>query len=287
MQGKIVLVTGATNGIGKVTAQELANKGATVVIVGRNRAKTEETLNDIKAQSKNNNVDMLLGDLSSMADVRRIAEEFKRKYNRLDVLVNNAGAVFVQRQETVDGYEMTFALNHLSYFLLTNLLLDVIKASAPARIVNVSSEAHMTGPLKFDDLQNKNNYGGMGGFGPYGQSKLANVMFTYELARRLQGTNVTANVLHPGFVASGFGKNNTGWMRFVMRILHNFAISEADGAKTMIYLASSPEVEGVTGKYWDKSKPVKSSTVSYDEAAQRRLWEISEQLTGLTTGAAV
>lgn len=285
MQGKIVLVTGATNGIGKVTAHELAKKGATVVIVGRNRAKTEETLNDIKAKSGNNNVDMLLGDLSSMAEVRRVAEEFKRKYNRLDVLINNAGAWFTSREETVDGYEMTFALNHLSYFLLTNLLLDVLKASAPARIINVSSEAHMSVSMDFDDLQNKKSF--TGGFKPYSQSKLANVLFSYELARRLQGTGVTVNSLHPGFVATGFGKNNSGLMKWVMSIAHRFALTEEQGAQTIIHLASSPEVEGVTGKYWEKSKPIKSSTVSYDEAAQRRLWEVSEQLTGLSTGAPV
>ncbi len=281
MQGKIVLITGATNGIGKVAALELAKKGATVVIVGRNRAKTEETLNEIKTKSGNPNVEMLIGDLSVLADVRRIAGEFKSKHDRLDVLVNNAGAVFASRQETADGYEMTFALNHLSYFLLTNLLLDVLKANAPSRIVNVSSEAHTNLALDFDDLQSKKSYA-MGGFNPYGRSKLANVLFTYELARRLAGTGVTANVLHPGLVASGFGKNNPGLMNWIMNLVHLFAISEEKGAETIVYLASSPEVEGVTEKYWDKSKAVSSSQASYDEAAQKRLWEISEQMTGLT-----
>jgi NAD(P)-dependent dehydrogenase (short-subunit alcohol dehydrogenase family) len=249
--------------------------------VGRNPSKTEATLHEIKLQSGNASVDMLLGDLSSMADVRRIAADFKRKHQRLDVLVNNAGAWFAARQETVDGYEMTFALNHLSYFLLTNLLLDVLKASAPARIVNVSSDAHTTAPLNFDDLQHKKSYEGRG-FIAYGQSKLANVLFTYELARRLQGTGVTANVLHPGFVATGFGINNGGLMRLGMKIAHLFAIDEEKGAQTMFHLATSPEVEGISGKYWDKSKAVSSSRASYDETAQRRLWEISEQMTGLT-----
>ncbi|MFN8376694.1 MAG: SDR family oxidoreductase [Anaerolineae bacterium] len=284
MQGKIVLVTGATNGIGKVAALELAKKGATVVIVGRNRAKTEAVLNEIKTQSGSQKVDLLLGDLSVQADVRRLASEFKSKYTRLDVLLNNAGAVFANRQETADGYEMTFALNHLSYFLLTHLLLDVLKASAPSRIVNVASDAHNGASLNFDDLQNKKGYP-VGGFGPYGQSKLANIMFSYELARRLQGTGVTVNVLHPGFVATGFGRNNGGLMGLVMPIAQLFAMNEQEGAKTMIYLASSPEVEGVSGKYWDKSKAVKSSPVSYDEAAQRRLWEVSEQMTGLKVQA--
>ncbi len=286
MQGKTVLISGATNGIGKQSALELAKMGAQVVIIGRNKAKTEETLREIQTASGNQDVHMLLADLSSMADVRRVAGDFRKQFKRLDVLLNNAGGVFNTRQETVDGYEMTFALNHLSYFLLTNLLLDMLKANAPSRIVNVSSEAQSGGALDFDDLQLKTSYG-MGGFKAYAQSKLMNVMFTYELARRLAGTNVTANVLHPGFVNSGFGKNNQGLMQIVMSIATLFAINVENGAKTSVYLASSPEVAGVTGKYFDKSKAKKSSCSSYDEAAQKRLWEISEQLTGITTPAAV
>jgi NAD(P)-dependent dehydrogenase (short-subunit alcohol dehydrogenase family) len=285
MQGKIVLVTGATNGIGKVTALELAKKGATTVIVGRNRAKTEATMKEIQAQSGNSKVSMLLGDLSLMADVRRIAAEFKQKYDRLDVLVNNAGAWFSERQETAEGIEMTFALNHLSYFLLTNLLLDLIKASAPARIINVSSRVHADEPLNFDDLQNTKNYGRNNGLRVYGQSKLANVMFTYELARRLQGTNITANVLHPGIIGSSFGLNNKGvLMKVAMTFYSILAQPPEEGAKTIVYLAASPEVEGITGKYWVKSKAVPSSQDSHDKAAQRRLWEVSEQMTGLSVG---
>jgi NAD(P)-dependent dehydrogenase (short-subunit alcohol dehydrogenase family) len=280
MQGKIVLVTGATNGIGKVTALELAKMGATVVIVGRDRAKSEATLKEIQAQSGSTHVDMLLGDLSLMADVRRVAAEFKQKYDRLDVLVNNAGALFSERQETAEGIEMTFALNHLSYFLLTVLLLDVLKSSAPSRIINVSSRVHADAPLDFDDLQNKKNYG-RNGLRVYGQSKLANVLFTYELARRLEGTNVTANALHPGIIGSGFGLNSKGMMKFAMTMYSILARPPEEGAKTQIYLASSPEVEGITGKYWVKSKVVPSSKDSHDTAAQRRLWEISEQMTGL------
>lgn len=280
MNGKICLITGATNGIGKVTARELAKMGATVVIVGRNAARTEATVYGIKKQTGNESVDQIVADLSSMAEVRRAAEEFKSRYKRLDVLVNNAGALFAQRRETVDGYEMTFALNHLAYFLLTSLLLEMLKASAPSRVVNVGSDAHYTAKLNFDDLHNKRAYR-MFGNEAYGQSKLANVLFTYELARRLEGTGVTANVLHPGFVASGFGHNNRGVVRLAMKVLHRFALAPEQGAETAIYLASSPEVEGVTGKYFEKRKAMKSSPASYDEAVARRLWEISEQMVGL------
>jgi NAD(P)-dependent dehydrogenase (short-subunit alcohol dehydrogenase family) len=280
MNGKVVLITGATNGIGRVAALELAKMSANVVVVGRDAARTEATVHEIKTQTGSSAVDQIIADLSSMAEVRRLAEEFKSRYKRLDVLINNAGAVFARRQETVDGYEMTFALNHLAYFLLTNLLLDVLKTSAPARIVNVSSDAHTSARMNFDDLHSKRSYGQVG-FSPYSQSKLANVLFTYELARRLQGTNVTANVLHPGFVASGFGRNNRGLMDLIMRVIHRFALSSEEGAQTIIYLASSPEVEGVTGKYYYQSKAQQTSAASYDEAAARRLWEMSEQMVGL------
>lgn len=280
MNGKVVLITGATNGIGRVAALELAKMSATVVVVGRDAARAEATVHEIEKATGSSAVDQIIADLSSMAEVHRLAEEFKSRYKRLDVLVNNAGAVFARRQETVDGYEMTFALNHLAYFLLTELLLDTLKASAPARIVNVSSDAHTSSKMNFDDLHSKRSYGQMG-FSPYSQSKLANVLFTYELARRLQGTNVTANVLHPGFVASGFGRNNRGVMDLIMRVLHRFAISKEEGAETIIYLASSPEVEGVTGKYYYKSKAQQSAPASYDEVAARKLWETSEQMVGL------
>jgi NAD(P)-dependent dehydrogenase (short-subunit alcohol dehydrogenase family) len=281
LNGKTVLVTGGTNGIGKVTALELAKMGATVVIIGRNTTKTEEIVAEIKQQSGNSSVESIIADLSSMAEVRRAADEFKAKHNRLHILINNAGAMFTQRQETVDGYETTFALNHLAYFLLTELLLDTLKASAPARIVNVSSDAHKGAKINFDDVQHEQSYGSMG-MGAYGESKIANIMFTYELARRLQGTGITVNTLHPGVVRTGFGRNNGGLMRLIMPLVQRFGISEAQGAQTSVYLATSPEVEGVNGKYFDKSKAVQSSPESYDEAAQKRLWTLSEQLTGLT-----
>lgn len=280
LQGKTILITGATNGIGKVAALELAKMGASVVIVGRQRAKTESVVEEIKAASHSSSVDMLIADLSVISEVRRLADEFRQKYQRLDVLINNAGAVFSNRHESHDGLEMTFALNHMSYFLLTNLLLDLLKASAPSRVVNVASDAHTGGKLNFDDLQNQRSYGA-GGFGAYANTKLLNVMFTYELARRLAGTGVTANVLHPGFVRSGFGHNNTGLMRIIMPLVQLAAISPEQGADTIVYLAASPEVEGQTGRYWDKRKAIQSSASSYVEADQRRLWDATAELVGL------
>ncbi len=280
LNGKTILITGATNGIGKVAALELARKGATVAIVGRDPQKTAQTVGEIREQSGNQAVDGLVADLSSLADIRRLADEYRQKYSRLDVLVNNAGGIFANRQLTADGYERTFALNHLAYFLLTNLLLDMLKASAPARIINVSSRSHLGAALNFDDLQNQQHYG-IGGGQAYGQSKLANVLFTYELARRLAGSGVTVNAVHPGAVATGFGENNAGAMRFAMRVFHLFALTPEQGADTIVYLASSPDVEGVTGKYWVNRKPMSSSPASYDEAAQKRLWAASAQMTGL------
>jgi NAD(P)-dependent dehydrogenase (short-subunit alcohol dehydrogenase family) len=279
-EGKVCLVTGATSGIGEVTARELAKQGATLVIVGRNRQKAEATIEEIKSRSGNENVEYLLADLSSQKEIRSLAQEFKSRHDRLDVLVNNAGAVFSEYGETEDGIERTFAVNHLNYFLLTNLLLDTLKAGAPSRIVNVASDAHQGAELDFDDLGAKQNYGLMRA---YGRSKLANVMFTYELARRLEGTGVTANALHPGAVATNFGSNNTVWYaRPLLALFRLFATTPEKGAETSVYLASSPEVEGVTGQYFANKKPVASSKASYDEETARRLWGVSEELTGLS-----
>ena len=283
MQGKTCLVTGATLGIGKVTARVLADKGATVVIVGRDVAKTAATVAEIQAQTGNPQVTSIVADLSSQADVRRTAQEFLAQHDRLHVLVNNAGGMFTSRKVTVDGLEYTFALDHLGYFLLTNLLLPTLQASAPARIVSVASAAHAPGKIHFDDLQFAKGYSA---WGAYAQAKLANIMFTYELARRLAGTGVTANTLHPGVVATGFAKNNGPLLRFAMSALvRPFQISTEQGAATSIYLATSPAVEGVTGEYFAKSKPVKSNTASYVEADQKRLWDISEQLVGMSVAA--
>jgi retinol dehydrogenase 12 len=279
MVGKTCLVTGATAGIGQITARELARKGATVVVVGRSLARCEATAGAIRQETGNPSVEFLVADLSSQAEVRKVAREFQAGHNRLDVLLNNAGAMFTKRLESVDGIEMTFALNHLGYFLLTNLLLDPLKATAPSRVVNVASDAHRyVSKVDFDDPQGRKKYGGIHA---YSQSKFANILFTYELARRLTGTGVTSNCLHPGFVASSFtaGNGAMGWM--MRRAASLFAISPDAGAKTSTYLASAPEVEGVTGRYFFKEKPAESSKTTHDEAAAARLWDLSEELTGL------
>jgi NAD(P)-dependent dehydrogenase (short-subunit alcohol dehydrogenase family) len=275
MAGKVCLITGATGGIGLIAAQALAAQGAKVVLVSRSAQKCEATAAQIRSATGNDQVSYIAGDLSLMAQVRQVAEQFLARFNRLDVLINNAGAVFSSRQVTAEGYEMTMALNHLSYFYLTQLLQDRLLASAPARIINVSSDAHKGGSINFDDLMSEKKYSA---FGVYSMSKLANVLFTYELARRLEDSGVTANALHPGFVASNFGRSNGGIWGAVMPLAHLFAISPEKGAETTIHLAVSSEVEGVTGKYFVKKQPVRSAAASYDEAAQRRLWEVSEQL---------
>ncbi len=280
MQGKACMVTGANSGIGKATALGLAQVGANVVMVARDRARGEVAQNEVKAKSGNNSVDLLVADLSSQQSIRKLVENFKQHYKQLHVLINNAGVFMLTRRETVDGLEITFAVNYLAPFLLTNLLLDVLKASAPARIVNVSSEAHENGYIKMDDLQAKKNYRP---FRAYGQSKLALVMFTYELARRLQGTGVTANCLHPGFVATNIGQSGVVPVarpvaKFVLSFL---GISPEEGAKTSIYLATSTDVEDVTGKYFVKSVISRSAPISYDESLQRQLWEESAKLVKL------
>src|SRR5436189_1146360 len=281
MQGKICMVTGANSGIGKATALALAQMGATVVMVCRDRARGEEARSEIITKSRNNAVDLLQADLSSQQSIRQLVEHFQHHYTHLHVLINNAGATFPgRRRETVDGLEMTFAVNYLAPFLLTNLLLDTLKASAPARIVNVSSESHQSGYIKMDDLELEKGYRLMRA---YGQSKLALVLFTYELARRLQGTGVTANCLHPGFVATNIGQNGVGSIgrSIVKLIFSRLGISPEEGAKTSISLASSPEIEGVTGKYFIKSIPVRSAPISYDETLQRQLWDESAKLVNL------
>ncbi len=280
MQGKICMVTGANSGIGKATALGLAQMGATVVMACRDRARGEAAQSEIKTKSGNNAVDLLLADLSSQQSIRQLVENYKQRYAQLHVLINNAGVFRLRRRATVDGLEMTFAVNYLAPFLLTNLLLDVLKASAPARIVSVSSGAHEAGYIKMDDLQAEKRYRPMRA---YGQSKLALVLFTYELARRLEGTGVTANCLHPGFVATNIGQGGLGPVgRTVAKFILSFlGISPEEGAKTSIYLASSPDVERVTGKYFVKSMPKESAPITYDESLQRQLWEKSAELVNL------
>ena len=279
MNDKTILVTGATNGIGKVAALELARMGARVCLVARNESKGAATLEEIRRATGNDRLELYLADLSLMRDVRKLAQEFRAKHASLDVLVNNAGAFYSERKLTGEGLEMTFALNHVSYFLLTGLLLESLKAAPAARVVSVSSQAHFQGRLDFDNLQGERKFSG---WKSYSDSKLENVMFTYALARRLQGTRVTANCLHPGFVKTGFASGNAGVFATLFNVAKNLAaITPEAGARTMIHLASSPEVEGVTGRYFDKSKAVASSAPSMDEAAQERLWALSEKLTGL------
>ncbi len=278
---KVCMVTGATSGIGKQTALELAAMGATVILVGRNHQKCMRTSEMINAKVPTADVDFIVADLSSQEQVQDLAAEFRRRYNRLDVLVNNAGGVFLRRQTSVDGIEMTFALNHLNYFLLTNLLLDILRTSAPSRVVNVASGAHRNSPLDFDDLQAEKNYVFRNA---YGQSKFANIIFTYELARKLEGTGVIANVLHPGLVATNIGRDNGILAKLVQPLIFRRGLPVEEGARTVVYLASSAEVEGVTGKYFFKERETKSDPATYREEDWRRLWEISAQMTGLVGG---
>jgi NAD(P)-dependent dehydrogenase (short-subunit alcohol dehydrogenase family) len=274
------LITGATSGIGEVTAQELARLGYRVVITARDQAKLESAIARIRSNSGSQVVTGLVADLSSQDQVRSLASKFIDQYDRLDVLINNAGAVYLRRTESVDGIEMTLAGNHLAPFLLTNLLLDLLKHSSPARIINVSSRAHEGQVIDFDDLQYRKNYQFMRA---YGKSKLANLLFTYELDRRLPGSEVTVNALHPGFVATNIGGNN-GWLvRLFMPLIRLWAISPQEGAETSVYLASSSEVAGVSGKYFYQKHPVLSSAFSRDEDAARRLWDASVELTGIDT----
>lgn len=276
MHGKVCLVTGATSGIGRVTAGALAARGATVVITGRTPAKAQEAVAQITGETGNDSIHYLLADFVDLQQVEEMAAAFKERYNRLDVLVNNAGTYF-NRRHIKDGIEMTFLVNHLAPFLLTNLLLEVLKASAPARIITVSSDAHKYDQMNFDDLSFKRGYFGMRA---YARSKLANILFTYELARRLSGTGVTANVVHPGQVATNIWRTNFGIFGPLLKWLIGLsALTPEEGADTVIYLASSPEVEGVSGKYFVKRQAVPSSPLSYDEGVARRLWEVSKALT--------
>jgi retinol dehydrogenase-14 len=282
MGGKTVLITGGTSGIGKATAVAMAAMGANVVVVGRNQERGGAAVEEIKAQSHNESVELMLADLSVQAEVRRLAEEFLERHDRLDVLVNNAGLVQSKRTETPDGIETTLAINHLAPFLLTNLLLGCLEQSAPSRVITVSSEAQRWGTMNFEDMQSRRKYRG---FPVYGMTKLANIMFTYELAERLDGTGVGANCLHPGSVGTNFGQNNRGAMALFFRTFKPFMRSPEQGADTLIWLASSPEVDGVSGKYFSDRKEIEAKKVAYDPAARRRLWEISEDLTGLKVAA--
>jgi retinol dehydrogenase 12 len=280
MHHKVCLVTGATSGIGQVAATELARSGAHVVIVGRSGQKCAATLDQIRSATGGASVDSFVGDLSSLAEVKRLAGEIRQRYPRIHVLLNNAGAMFWNRAESDDGIEKTFALNHLSYFALTNLLLPALEQDTPTRIVNVASDAHKGASINFDDIQFTKKFSG---WKAYKQSKLANILFTYELARRLEGTRITANVLHPGFVRTSFlevfGDARGGVL--IKALASLIAMSPEKGARTSVYLASSSAVEGISGRYFVKERPVQSSRQSRDQATAERLWRLSVEITGV------
>ncbi len=275
MAGKTVLITGANVGIGKATALELARLGARVILVCRDLAKGMAAQAEIVQMTGNSAIDLLQCDLASLADIRRLAGEVLTRYDRLDVLINNAAVIVQQRQVTPDGLELQFAVNHLAYFLLTNLLLDLLKGSPSARIINVASDAHYWARLDLDDLQaEKSAYKGTR---IYQKTKLANILFTYELARRLQGSSVTVNCLHPGVIATKLVLDYTGLPYVLAAVSRFFFGSPEKGAETSIYLATSPAVASVSGQYFRRRRAVKSSSASYDPDIARRLWEISVQ----------
>jgi len=278
MEGRVALITGATSGIGKATAAGLARLGATVVLVARSKAKGEAVRDELRAQSGNPNVDVLFADLSAQQPTRELAASFQQRYGQLHVLMNNAGGIFFKRETTVDGLEKTFALDHLAYFLLTNLLLDTLKASAPARIINVSSNAEAAGRLNFDDLQATRRYAA---FPVYAQAKLANMLFTYELARRLEGTGVTVNAITPGPVATNFGGSGQSLLnRLFPLIFRVIGKPPEQAAETAIQLASDPALAAVSGKAFYERKELYTSPRSHDVAAQQQLWQVSAELTG-------
>lgn len=285
MQGKTCLITGASNGIGKAAAIALARMGADLVLLCRDRDRGENAMAEISRQSGNGDVDLLVADLGSLEQVRGAAAAFLDSGRPLHVLINNAGAIFMERRETVDGIERTFAVNHLGHFLLTGLLLDRLRESGPARIVNLSSEAHRIGygdgRMAFDDLMGERRYSG---WRAYGQSKLANILFTRELARRLEGSGVTVNAMHPGVVASEFGRNNrTGWMPWVQALYRPFCRSNEKGADTAVWLASAQEAGAVTGAYFKDRKPLTPAKQALHDSDADRLWAVSEDLAGLSS----
>lgn len=285
MRERVCLVTGASNGIGKAAAIKLANMGASLVLLCRDRDRGETAMAEISLRSGNDDIDLLVADLGSLRQVRKAAIGFLDSGQPLHVLVNNAGAIHMDRSLTEDGVETTFAVNHLGHFLLTNMLLGRMRESGPARIVNISSEAHRIGygdgRMAFDDLMGERQYGG---WKAYGQSKLANILFTRELARRQNPADVTVNAMHPGVVASEFGRNNRkGWMPWLQGLYRPFCRSNEKGADTAVWLAATPEIEGVTGKYFKDRKVRTPAPQALDDHDAARLWRISEELTGLET----
>ncbi|HEY1961430.1 MAG TPA: SDR family oxidoreductase [Rhizomicrobium sp.] len=278
MRNKVVVITGATSGIGEVAADRLAQKGARIVLVARDHARGEQTRRHLQAVAAHTDHTVHFADISRLSEMKRVAKEIADTEPHIDVLINNAGAMFTQRQVTEDGLERTFALNHMSYFVLTNLLLDRLKATEGARILSTASDAHSGARLDFDDLQSAKRYSG---FAVYGRTKLMNILFTRELARRLAGTGVTANCLHPGFVATRFGDASGGLMGFGIGLAKKFALTPEQGAETIVWLASSPDVEGQTGGYYHKCKPATPSRAAQNDADARRLWDVSAKISGV------
>jgi NAD(P)-dependent dehydrogenase (short-subunit alcohol dehydrogenase family) len=285
LKGKSCLVTGATSGMGAVTALELARRGARVIVAGRSAASCEARADAIRRET-GARVETAVADLASLDQVRRLSSEVTSRLDRLDILVNNAGTMLFDRTVTADGLEKTFAVNYLSHFLLTNLLLGRLRASPSARIVNVSSSQHQDGKIDFDNLQGERRYERLDA---YARSKLALLMFTYELSRRLDGTRVTSNAVHPGTVATGLGSDNgllRGWLRVRIRNLvrRSSWMTPEEGARALVHAATSPDLEGVTGRYFDRGREVRSSPASYDEAVARKLWDVSAELCALPRG---
>lgn len=276
MKDKIVLVTGANSGMGKATCIEIAKLGAKVIMVCRDKQRGIEALEEVKEKSNNPSVELMFCDLGSIKEIKELTKEFKRKFEKLDILINNAGVILPGKHRTKDGLELQFGVNHLGHFFLTKELLDLIKKSPSGRIINVASGAHKIGRIYFEDINLDKNYTL---WRAYAQSKLANILFTYELARKLKGTNVTANCLHPGAVATNMGINRkTGFGTLITKTLKPFFQTPREGAGTAIYLATSSEVQGITGKYFYKKKPIKSSMLSYDEHLAEKLWQFSEEI---------
>ncbi len=274
MKGKRVVITGASRGIGRETAKAIGKMGADLVLVVRDEGRGKQTAEEVRAEGGGGEVEVVVGDLSSLADVHQVADTIVKKHDRIDVLLNNAGAIIMDRTITKDGYEATFATNHLAYHLLTKRLLDTLKKAPEPRVVNVSSEFHRRGTIKFDDLMGERNWSALRA---YAASKLANILFTTELARRLEGTNVTTNSLHPGAIGSNFGVSNGGVVGFLWKLAGPFLMNEKDGAKTSIYLATDPNVK-VTGKYFEKCKERKPSREARNTDIAKKLWDVSEDL---------
>lgn len=288
MKGKVCVVTGSNSGMGKETALALANMGATVVMVVRSQERGEKALTEVINKTRAQSTVLMICDMSSAGSIRKFAKEFAEKYEKLDVLINNAGAFFFKRQTTVDGFELTLAVDYLGPFLLTHELLPSLKNSAPSRIINISSGLHKSGRIDLDDLQSEKKYSGrfFARGNAYANAKLMLIMYTYELARRLQGTGVTVNAVEPGFVATNLGKNSGSRRQsFMFMMVRPFQISAKKGAETAIYLASSRKVEGVTGKCFSKLKETRTAPITYDQQTQKSLWDATVKMLGLTNGS--